>query len=222
MSDIVNKIKKLLTLAADKAATEDEAATALRMAQGLMLKHQIEEAELNVTKEQARELRKFHPLQKHELVLCFAAAQLFGCESLVYDRGKAGYAFYGRPDNCEAAGETLLWLCNQVERLYKANLTPGLTKAMRAEYRRTFKFACASRVSQRVRDLMANPQRMAVSAGSTALVVQSHFKNLLAEAREIMPKTGVRSLNISASHGSGTDDGRRAGDQVKLRRELGA
>lgn len=218
MSDIVNKIKKLLALAADKAATEDEAATAMRMAQGLMLKHQIEESALNVTQAQAKELRKLHPLQRHELLLASAAATLFGCTTLVYDTGKAGYAFFGRPDNCEAASETLLFLCNQVERLYKQNLTAGLTKQMRAEYRRTFKFACASRVAQRARELMASPQRMAIEAGSTSLVVQSHFKTLLEEAQKIMPL--YKESRISGSFGSGTSDGRRAGDAVKLRKEL--
>lgn len=219
-SDIINKIRKLLALAADKAATEDEAATALRMAQGLMLKHQIEESALGVTKEQAKELRKLHPLQRHELMLASAAAILFGCTTLVYDNGKAGYAFYGRSDNAEAASETLLFLCNQVERLYKQALTPGLTKAMRAEYRRTFKFACASRVAQRAQSLMANPQALAVTAGSTALVVQSHYKTLLQEAQSVMP--GYKTMKIRGTFGSGTADGTSAGDHVRLRKELSA
>lgn len=218
MSDIINKIKKLLALASDKAATEDEAATALRMAQGLMLKHQIEESALSVTQAQAKELRKHHPLQQHELALADAAATLFGCTVLVYDRGRAGYAFFGRPDNCEASAETLLFLCNQVERLYKAALTPGLTKAMRAEYRRSFKFACAARVSARATDLMANPAALAISAGSTALVVKSHYDLLLTEAEKIMPK--FKALKLRGSYGSGTVDGKRAGNDVRLRKEL--
>lgn len=221
MNNIVEKIKKLLTLAADKAATEDEAATALRMAQGLMLKHQIDEAQVTAHSPQlAKALHKKHPLQKHELTLAAAAAYLFGCTVLVYDKGKSGYSFYGRPDNCEAASETLLFLCNQVERLYKANLSSGLTKAMRAEYRRTFKWACASRVHTRARDLVNNPQAMAKSIGSTALVVSGHYKNLLAEAEAAMPL--AKAMKMSGSYGSGSADGHAAGDHVRLRKEIGA
>lgn len=218
MSDIVNKIKKLLALAGDKAATEDEAATALRMAQGLMLKHQLSEKDLTLTEAQAKELRKKHPLQKHELALVFAAARLFGCEGLVYNRGAAGYSFFGRPENCEAAGETLLFLCSQVERLYKANLSPGLTKKMRAEYRRTFKFACSSRVAQRSIEIMRDTKAMASAAGSTALVVRSHYEHLIEEAKKIMPE--YKELKVTSHSGSGTKDGRRAGNEVRLRREL--
>lgn len=220
MSDITDKIKKLLALAADKAATEDEAATALRMAQGLMLKHQISERELNLTTAVAKALHKKHPLQKHELLLVTAAATLFGCTALVYDKGREGYSFYGRPDNCEAAADTLLFLCNQIERLYKTALEPGLTKAMRAEYRRTFKWACSSRVCERASELVRNPQSVAKSIGSTALVVRSHYESLIKEAEEIMPKT--KAMKLSSRYGSGSAEGLAAGNQVKLRKELDA
>lgn len=221
-SDIINKIKKLLTLATDKGATEDEAATALRMAQGLMLKHQIEQATVTAhSPALAKMLSKPHPLQKHELQLASAAAILFGCTVIVYDKGKAGYAFFGRPDNCEAAQETLLFLCNQIERLYKSDLASGLTKAMRAEYRRTYKWACSVRVAQRAHHMVTNPQTMASSIGSTALVIRSHYEHLLEEARSIMPNN-TKTMKMQGSYGSGTAQGTVAGNNVRLRKELGA
>ncbi len=219
-SDIINKIKKLLALAGDKGATEDEAATALRMAQGLMLKHRIEESALaQHSPALAKMLHKSIPLQKHELLLVSAAAVLFGCTVLVYDKGKAGYAFFGRPDNCEAATETLSFLCSQVERLYKSDLKSGMTKAARAEYRKTYKWACSARVEARARALVTNPQAMAQSIGSTALVVRSHYEKLLQEAKEIMPTCS--SMKLKGSYGSGTNQGTSAGDNVRLRKEIG-
>jgi hypothetical protein len=46
MDPIKQKILKLLNLANDKGATEDEAATAMRMAMGLMTRHGIEQSQL--------------------------------------------------------------------------------------------------------------------------------------------------------------------------------
>lgn len=224
--DIKRKIAKLLALAADKGASEDEAATAMRMASGLMMRYGIAQDDIKGPEQpKAKRGKHLHArFEKYQVTLANAAGYLFGCRVIFYDMGKAGILFVGRPENIDAAEMTMMWLTQQVERFYKEALPKGITQQSRSEYRKTFKWAASCRVEKRVMDLVAEMQRSNVAAqsatGSTALVVQGHFKQLLAEVEDEMK--GVQTKSLQQKFGSGTFDGQDAGDRVKLRQELGA
>lgn len=227
---IIDRIHKLLNMTAENGCTEDEAETALRMAAGLMAKHGIEQNQLS--KVEVKNLAKIgrrisQEFKRYQILLADAAASLYGCTCLRYSNGKYGIEFVGRPDNIEAAEETMFWLLSQVEYFYKQNLPRGLTVSARANYRRTFKEACAHRVLHRANQLMIDMSRTDAAArestGSTALVVQDYFKKLREEVDEAI-KTNIPNLRIARTMrftgGSGTADGLSAGDRVKLRKEV--
>jgi hypothetical protein len=200
------------------------------MAMGLMAKHGIEQSAIGGERPSARVATKVErTIDPYEAQLACAAAELYGCTCLFWRAGKSGFAFVGRPgfafvgrpDNTDAAEQTHLWLVSQVDRLYKAALRPGMTQRDRAEFRRTFKIACASRVRRRAIDLVANPLQIATDIKSTALVVGDYFEKLKAENAVVLQEMVTKKARASRTRwGSGSDLGYAAGDRVKLRREV--
>lgn len=224
LSSIKDKIRKMMALgAAGSGASEEEAATAMRMAMGLMARHGIDQATLGGAKPSARmAARVDREIKPYEVMTAQAAGTLYGCRVLFWKSGKLGFAFIGRPDNTDAAEVTMMWLTQQVEELYKANLPKGMTQKERAEYRRTFKVACAHRVYQRALDFVRNPQQIATDIKSTALVVGDYFKQLQGENQVVMADMSIKKSRARGTQaGSGTMAGFRAGDSVKLHRQVG-
>lgn len=224
MDNIRSKIQKLLTLANDKGASEDEAATAMRMAMGLMMKHGIEQSDLGGEIPRAKKGTHLKAtFQRYQVVLAVAAGELYGCRILFYDMGKRGLLFIGRQDNIDASEQMLIWLTQQVERLYKTGLRRGMTQRERSEFRKTFKWACAQRVGDRVSQLVKEMQQSDASAkaatGSNALVVLGHYRTLLDEAEKARGDN-VRKRVITGHYGSGTGQGSVAGDKVQLRHDV--
>jgi len=239
MNDVDNirsKVRKLLALAAlNSGGTEDERMTAMKMAMALMLKHGIEQDALGA--DEAAIKAKYgnvnrQKLRDYQVSLASAAAALYGCKAMFYRSGKAGFVFVGREDNIDAAEQTLFWLMAQVEQLYKKAMPKGMSGRdaprnergvyLAVEFRRNFKRTCAYRVWQRAEELVSNPALMARDAGSTALVVSGYFEKLREEndavTGKIKPMRGGR-VRLGFF---GRDEGRAAGDQVKLRKEVEA
>lgn len=222
--DIIRKIRALQNITVDNGASEDEMATAMRLAAGLMLKHGIQQSQLGTEPPKAKMGDRIKAqFERYQVALACAAATLYGCRVVVFDRGKTGLYFAGREENIEAATHTTFFLVRQVESLYKQKLQRGLTQRQRSEYRRTFKFACALRVQKRAEAMMAllqeSNREAQQSTGQTALVVRTHYQHLLSEADKLTE--GMEDIEFRQKAGSGTKDGMRAGDQVKLREELG-
>lgn len=240
---IKQKITKLLAMAATgSGATEDEAATAMKMAMALMARHGIEQSELGGvqiqakfssrvrTREQKKGSRDTAAMLPHQVSLASAAGCLYGCKALFYDRGKQGFVFVGRNDNMDAAEITLFWLIRQVDELYKtatAQKFAGLDTAheyrsQHAEFRATFKQACSDRVWSRALALMQNPTLLAQATGRTELVVKDYFEKLAAEAEQaIVQQQGVvKAMHTKRRWGNGTSAGYAAGDKVQLRKEV--
>jgi hypothetical protein len=217
MDNIKDKIRKLLALSADKGATEDEAASALRMAMALMAKHGIEQDQLGVEKPKSRVGKvAAQAMQQYQVLVAQAAGHLYGCKVMTYNHGKSGFSFVGRPDNIDAAEDTCLWLFKQVEAIYKEALPPGLTQQARARFRKHFKNGCALRIWHRVQKLITD-QDMVKATGSNAMVVKGYFEGLMAEAAQVLEERGV--VKGRASKIRYSDQGYAAGDTVKLRRE---
>jgi len=191
MSDIEKKkerIKKLLAFAAGNHNSEEEAANAMRMAAGLATSIGIE---LDSLRSKDAPIPKavlkssLTSLKVYESYCAEAAGVLYGCECSAPNFGKHGYWFVGREENIELAEQTMLWLVQQVEALYKIALPRGLSKRDRAEFRGSFKDACGQRLYHRAYDLMrkmkTDEQTAQATTGSNALVVAGHFKQLQSE-----------------------------------------
>jgi hypothetical protein len=226
--NIRNKIRALLARAAPgSGASENEQASAMNLAAMLMTRHGIQMS-IEEAQEDPTGYGDLLPGEygKWERECGNAAAYLYSCRMVYYGRGKdTQVRFVGRPDNVDAAGVTFLWLVKQVEELYKQALPRGLSKAVRAELRRTFKFACATRIRARAWRLvqtLANDDAVALpSTGSTALVVKSHQEKLFGEADAFLKSQNTRIAKVKSSKaGIGTQLGFMAGDTVQLQKAV--
>lgn len=229
---IRDKVRALLAKTKPgSGCTEEEAATAMSLAMAMMQRHGInvsldDDAEASAPgwgpKTERENYMKWH------LELAGAASLLYSCKHFIWTC-EDGYKFQfvGRPDNTDAAHTTFLWLVEQVEALYKEHLPPGLSKALRAELRRTFKYACALRIRGRAWQLlerMVTDDKLAIaSTGSTALVVKTHHEQLHNEADNLIKeRPNTKTLAIRpAKSGVGTAMGFRAGDRVQLNQQVG-
>lgn len=203
------KLKKLMNMTVENGCTEDEQESAMRMAAGLAARAGIE-SELETLRTTGSQPATRKAIKKtvnqafkiHQTLAAQAAAELYGCDLFLYDKGKQGILFVGREENVEAAEQTMFWLMRQVELLYKQNLPRGLTQPARAEYRKTFKAACAHRVFQRARELMMdmrmNEGAAQAATGQNALVVQGYFKQLAAENRAVWDLTPEQKARAEA------------------------
>lgn len=227
LAKIRDRIKKMLALGNDKSATEAEAASALDMAAALMARYNIQiDASTNLAdKEVIRGRWISHEHLFHRL--CGnAAAFLYNCQ--VITSGPQSFQFVGRTHNIDAAYDTYQYIVEQVEHLYKVNLPKGMSKSDRANYRRTFKFACAGRVYHRASEIVSsykqssNAQSME-KIGSNVLVVVESLKQQLEEVSNFMGSIdGLRpGKPVRHKFGSGSGAGNRAGDKVNLNRQLG-
>lgn len=224
MEDVISRIKKLLALGRDKGASESEAATALAKASELMLKHNIDNVDNVVESEIAGgELIKDIGSHKHYMFLAHAVSQLYTCRYMIW-KDSGDYRFIGKALNVQACEETFPWVVEQVDELYKQGLETfksqaggWLDKRTRTEFRTTFKEACALKVVQRVREILAKqrnqiPQHM-------ALVV---IDNTLKQIDEVMEGRGIRkgrAVTVTKGH-LGTGAGFAAGEQVQLQAKV--
>jgi hypothetical protein len=224
MEEIKERIIKLLNVTTDRGATENEAMIAMSMATRLMIAHGIKQDELQQSEfvvEQSETTEVDYDWQE---ILAGAAGRLMGCTVLVTrGGGRKGFYYIGRRENHKAATDLWVFLVQQVERLYKVSMVPGMTQSMRANFRRTFKYACAVRVHNRATALIEEMKRgeTPVFEGSTAVVVQNHFDKMKDEADEFLKKTGVQvgKARKRKAHrsGIGTAAGLMAGNSVQLR-----
>ena len=228
MQDVISKIRKLLLLAGNDGATEAEAETAMAMATFLMTKHGIESVDAthsDVGRDEIDFLK--NPVYQGSVV--YAAAVLNACRSYV-NITPDGYKLYrvvGEKHNREACKLMYEYLCKEVEKFYKIYLPKGMTQRDRANFRRTFKFACARRLSMRakeiVRELQTNEQIAQEHTGSTALVVSDYFTNQLNEIGKWLTGQGITLVTRKSKgrySGLGTSAGSEAGDNINLQRSL--
>lgn len=185
------RIAKLLNMTVENGCSEDEAANAMRMAAGLATKIGIELDAVRpagAPKPKIVEKRKYTLMKVYESFCAEAAAVLYGVDCYAPNYGKHGWWFTGREENVELAEQTMLWLVQQVEQLYKQALPRGLSKRDRANFRRSFKDACGERLYQRalllMRDMKTKDAAAQESTGSNALVVAGYFETLRNEIKE--------------------------------------
>lgn len=222
MSDIHDKIRKLLALAEGKA-NEHESAQAMAFASALMMKHGIDAAQLKKTDKHAIiDGDRFDLDARWMIVAGQAVGELFGTKIVTSKWPKETIRFVGRSENVDASQDTLAFVLLQIERAYKIALPKGLTKGERATWRKDFKMAAAMRVLSRCQQIVAEQIKPTVatnSTGSTALVVVAHRQQLNEEISAHFEAAGVttsRAMQIKYKSSGAVGAGRAAGNNVEL------
>lgn len=234
MTDIQDRIRKLIAMAEHSGGNDNEMKNAMAMASEMMMKHGISRASLDSKPASIIEGTQFPMNYDWYIYAAEAMKHLFGVVTISYlhwDKSKTS-AFIGRPDNVDAAQDTFAFVVMQVEMLYKQALPKGMTQKARAEYRKYFKVTCAKRVLQRCREVEAHQTSddLTGAGGGTALAIIGHREQLANEVEEYMARehpsiptrikkgptgrVGITGLGAMFA-------GERAGDTVDLNRPEG-
>ena len=226
---LLTKIRGLLAKTVENGCTEAEAFAALDKARAWMDAHEITEADLQLTKEEAAVIRAYsRPNDKHHIrnSLAVGIAEFCDCEywsmpKLVKAGRRNTYEwttnFCGLLADVEFAHSLLATLEGFVRHeLVKHLLNDHSSADNRSRKINGFVEGCCSRINQRLHELVEQSKTLA-SSNSTALVVL--------KGAPIAAKMKADGIRIRACSGSGraTDDGsyaagRAAGDRASFSR----
>lgn len=218
---IADKVRKLLALASDPGAAPNEAETAARQAAALMAKHQLDEADLQLSgaagklvfdlmegygrgtrpgKRNAKEVPPWIAIIAHGVRIFTRTFSTRGTDR-VYFKGQ----------RCDV--ELAVWMHDQiVETCYRASQTAcsGLGQREASEWRNGYAGAVQSRLKSlaRVRD-QSDSATPASAAGTSLAVVNTALQDAMREKWGGPGK--VKVLNVSTN-----DRGRQAGMAANL------
>ena len=227
---VSDKIRKLLALSEDEGASEHEASLAMEMAQKLATQYAIDLAKLLRSEESAGGMGVefvHRTMARQERQADFWWTRIAVTVGRLYHlpvfttkhHGYSAVNVAGPEELVDGASDTFHYLVKQVEALYKQNLPRGLSQKDRAQYRKNFKWACASRLVTRASELT----QQITGSGKNELVVVSRGQ-VMDEAYRYLQTEGIHLKRGRAPKhrtGYGANDGFRAADEVSLRPELG-
>lgn len=233
-SRILSRIKKLLTLAHDSAATEGERDNALRAAHATLAKYNLSLAEVD-SNTSPDDPRLKHVFVTRDLVwmrtCAFAIARLFFCEYFyTLTRGQPGskrmhHSFIGRSTNAVTAQDMTSYIITSIlaeaRRVTRADpaawMSPGA-------YERNFAKGAASRIAERCKALReeatAPAPSLTVGSSRTALVLASFYDSERKANQLWLQQAGITTRATTNrqffSTSAGFQEGRAFGDRLNL------
>jgi hypothetical protein len=171
---IINRIKKMMALANDPAASDGERENALRMSYALLAKHNLDLADVQgkpVGPQEAREQEQAEFYARPwALSLAQSIADLFFCKYYIRrsaTKDMAFHVFTGKESNAQAALEVAETLIHSIKREASRLMRQ---KNENATWRRSFATGAMFKIRARVLELMtADPSGMATGT-SLALI----------------------------------------------------
>ena len=181
---VLNRVRKMMNLANDAAATEGERDNALRMAHATLAKYNLSMSQAEATgakPEEAREGAYTAPKNMHpwERTVAHAIARLFFC-NYFYVKSSGGHSHYkhcfiGRTSNTFTAQQMTEFVCSSInkEAMRVAKEQSGKSGG---EYWRSFCKGAAAKIHERCREIRANAEKQERTPG-TSLVLASVYKS---------------------------------------------
>lgn len=224
---IINRIKKMMALANDKAASDGERENALRMSYALMARHNLEMSDVDGNPVGPQEVRKgvgtvFYG-RPWALTICQSVARLFFCHyyrrvSSSDKRNECTHVFTGKESNVEAAAEVARVLVESIRRESNSQMR---ARGENATWRRSFATGAAFKIQERVAELMSATASIEGTSSSTALVLvnlrQEENKANLAHIASTGVTLKTRSSRASRSvNDSAYGQGRQYGANLNL------
>lgn len=220
---VVDRIRKMLALANDLAATEAERETALRMAYNLMTKYNLDQKDVERTKAEPRiDNESIFFGMPWVRRLSNAIATLFFCE-YYYSKQKVNatqmrHHFVGKESNAITAAVMADWITKSILKECRSRYTHNLCPESRE-----FAVGAVERLCERIRGMRKQATSPTMS-DSKALVLADVY-SLEKEANEaFLAQLGVRlSSSRTRSKGASGDAyhrGRAFGDTINLSRQV--
>lgn len=228
---ILSKIRKLLNLANDAAASEGERENAMRMAHGLLAKHNLDmaaaEASGTTVNDEPREQQESQFFGRPwARSVAQSAAKLFFCNYIYIshrDGKKVRHLFIGRRSNATTAAEMAKYL---VESIMREGKTRARREGMGHTWYRSFALGAAVSIRERIHQIIAaSAQQSAPVSNGRSLVLANVYDLELKANQELTCKlhpslrTGRSGLGSGMS--TGFDQGKSYGNSVSLNRQVG-
>lgn len=237
-SAMIEKVKKLLALAA-RGGTEEEAAAAANMAAAVALKYGIDLAAVQLASS-TQDRRGFVEVEVAQTPkfeqwisnLVDAVSSVNNGSGFFRPGGTTYYCMLVRPEVADVVKMTIDYLMQAINRLNRENVSgrfDGQDKAGRAAFRQSFRLAASqrlwSRIKQRYSDLQRSDTAAQAATGHNALVVVSHVRSELAELQTWMTDAGFKFKENKKSSPSVRDHvaymlGQEAGNKIGLDPQL--
>jgi hypothetical protein len=226
---IINRIKKMLALANDLAATEGERDNALRMAYNLMAKHNLDIAEIEAHGKKAEEQRIDFQNDSWSWLWAKQVNHIVGCLffcKYYYGRSINGtqceHHFIGRESNAMTAAVMADYIVNSIlkegRKIGKQNTSP---------ITRSFCVGAMQALSARVTQIIAEKEKELQGSATpgTALVLASFYKNEQgANEQWLVEHVGALKAGRAHSHkvnGDAWAAGAEYGRNINLNMQVG-
>lgn len=224
---IINRIRKMLALGQDSAASQGERENALRMAHNLLIKYNLDMAQVenHGAGEKREEFRGEFYGRPWALTVSMAVAKLFFCRYYFERssrRDQVVHCFLGKESNSVTALEMSKYLIASV---WKEANKQMRDSGLGAAFRRSFATGAASQINRRVNELIKESTKPQEPTG-TALVLASLYQTEESENALAMEKLGVvvKRTNLSSKKSfdpQGFGQGVEFGQSLNLNRQLG-
>lgn len=219
---VIDKIKKLLAIANDSAATEGERDNALRMAHKLLVKHNLDMKDLH--KHGINEPRLKADSETFQMKWCIviasSMAKLFMCKMFLAGKinaTKGRYSFVGLESNATTAvlmtEYVIASILKEARKRYKHNLSPES---------RAFGHGAANKIESRVNEMVDNVQQEI----GTGIVVRSMYQNEFDLNMEFVKKelgvnlVPVKSKKTKIDNWGAYIEGTNHGGKINLNMQL--
>lgn len=222
--DIVERIAQLRKMVPENGASEEEALAALNMADRLMQKHGITEADLRKV-EFARDMRRGHFQQRQKVEhpstkFCGMTIAKFCGIQTWWGTDTRRAEFFGMKEDVEMAEYLTKVIHDAMDRGWKEYLKTvpkGLSGSSRHTEYWSFMLAFGGRINKRIEELM---QTRFESTGTDLIVLKDQ---IVAEGMKVLlPGLSIKWTNSGGfnTNGLALAAGREAGDRVNLNRPL--
>lgn len=219
---VMQRIRKMLALANDAAASEGERDNAMRMVRATLAKHNLDLASVENSGGVAGEERKHDSVEVRGSPwvrrVAHGAATLFFCK-YYYEKGRGKYDahfFVGRLSNVATAKLMLPWLVQSL-RAEAYRLAPG-----DSAFRTTFLKAAAQRVYDRC--VAMTTEKVPDAAPGTALVLASYYETEKSANAAFLQTVGVKLRTRPSRERhvgyAGAAEGHAFGDKINLSRQV--
>lgn len=228
---IIGRVRKMLALANDKAASEGERDNAMRMAHATLAKYNLDLAQVEAStgkkssdEPREREAGEFYgrPWARN---VCASVADLFFCHYIYVPNSDAQliqHYFIGRRSNAVTALEMAKFLVGSIRREAKRE---ARAVGQGNPYVRSFCLGAAGAVRRRVNALVEESTKPApVPSTGTALVLASLYQSERSEnqlvVKQMFPKLSPGRSGKGINNFDAYQSGRTYGENVSLNRQI--
>lgn len=231
---VLARVRKMMALANDAAASEGERDNALRMAHATLAKYNLSMAAAEAAGQTPEEKRLGVPMESRswdawERRVAKSVAELFFCRYFYtlgnWDGIRIKHMFIGKESNIYTAQEMAKYVIKSIntEAMRRAKAETGNPKGT---FWRDFCKGAAQRIGERCHELLAAAEKSTERAPGTALVLASVYQSeKIANDHHLTVVMRVRLGRGAATRSPSTGGygaGREFGGRVSLNRQVGS